>query len=189
MKIRSIRHNAKIIIGDYQFSDSVKKEVFSLLARGVESISQNETNVKSTLHTPFRWEPDNIIFRNLKSYIIEEVEREFRPGARIDGSRVRLECMNFWAMVYKKGDYAQSHNHRPCSYSFAYFVKSKWYHPPLVFDDSGYKVRPKEGRFVVFPAYLNHHVPKNRFNEDRVTVSGNLIPNKDDLRVKKVGDS
>ena len=44
-----------------------------------------------------------------------------------------------------------------------------------VFDDSGYKVRPKDGRFVAFPAYLIHHVPKNRFNEKRVTVSGNFI--------------
>ena len=189
MKIRSIRHNAKILIGDYQFSDSVKKEVFSLLAKGVDSIPHTHTNVRATVHTKYRWEPNNIIFRNLKSYIIEEIEREFRPGARIDGSRVRLECINFWAMVYQKGDHAVSHNHRPCVYSFAYFVKSKWYHPPLVFDDSGYKVRPKEGRFVIFPAYLQHHVPKNRFNEDRVTISGNLSLRKDDIRVEKGGDS
>ena len=95
MKIRSIRHNAKILIGDYQFSDSVKKEVFSLLAKGVDSIPHTHTNVRATVHTKYRWEPNNIIFRNLKSYIIEEIEREFRPGARIDGSRVRLECINF----------------------------------------------------------------------------------------------
>ena len=189
MKIRSIRHKAKILVGDYQFSDSVKKEVFSLLAKGVDSIPHTHTNVRATVHTIYRWEPDNIIFRNLKSYIIEEIEREFRPGARIDGSRVRLECINFWAMVYQKGDHAVSHNHRPCVYSFAYFVKSKWYHPPLVFDESGYKVRPKEGRFVIFPAYLQHHVPKNRFNEDRVTISGNLSLRKDDIRVEKGGDS
>ena len=174
MKIRSIRHNAKILIGDYQFSDSVKKEVFSLLARGVESISQNETNVKSTLHTPFRWEPDNIIFRNLKNYIIAETERYFQPGAMSDGHRSRLYCRNFWANVYEKGDYAESHCHKPWDFSFAYFVKAKWYDSPLIFTERGKRIRPKEGRFVAFPAYLMHHVPTHRYKDPRITLSGNL---------------
>ena len=56
----------------------------------------------------------------------------------------------------------------------AYFVKSKWYYPPLVFTDSGKRIRPKEGTFVAFPAYLMHHVPKHRYNDTRITLSGNL---------------
>ena len=173
--LEKIRHNADIIIGDYQFADSVKKEVLSLFAKGVPTIPKDMTNVKCKLHTDFIWEPHNIVFRNLISYISQEIETFYAPGKRVDGIKNRLECINFWGMAYDKGDYAQSHNHQPCSYSFAYFVKSKWYHPPLVFDDSGYKVRPKDGRFVAFPSYLIHHVPKNRFNETRVTISGNFI--------------
>ena len=173
--LEQIRHNAHILIGDYQFADSVQKEVLSLFNKGVATIPKDKTNVKCNLHTGVVWEPDNIVFKNLRSYISQEIETFYAPGSRTDGTRNRLECVNFWGMAYAKGDYAQSHNHKPCAYSFAYFVKSKWYHPPLVFDDSGYKVRPKDGRFVAFPAYLIHHVPKNRFNEKRVTVSGNFI--------------
>ena len=168
-----VKHYADIIVGDYQFADKVKSEVLSAL-KVCNPIPQNNSNVKASIHTEWDWEPDNITFRNLKSYIREEIEKTFRPGAMCDGTRVSLKCDNFWANVYEKGDYAQSHEHRPFDYSFAYYVKTKWYHPSLVFTDSGKRIRPKEGTFVAFPAFLKHHVPKHRYNDTRITLSGNL---------------
>ncbi len=180
MKIRSIRHNAKIIIGDYQFADRVKEEVLSRL-KDCNPISQDNSNVKASLHTEWDWEPDNITFRNLKGFIREEAERFFNPGVRSGGKRSWLTISAFWANVYKKGDYAQSHCHKPHSFSFAYFVKAKWYDSPLIFTDSGNKIRPKAGRYVIFPGYLRHHVPKHRYNDERITLSGNFGFNKDDV--------
>ena len=104
----------------------------------------------------------------------KEVERYFKPGSMSGGGRKRLKVDNFWANVYKKGDYATSHSHKPHDFSFAYFVKAKWYDSPLVFTDSGKRIRPKEGRFVCFPAYLKHHVPKHRYRDERITLSGNI---------------
>ena len=178
MKVISVKHKADIIKGEYQFADKVKSEVLSLL-KVCNPIPQNNSNVKASIHTEWDWEPENITFRNLKSYIKEEIEKHYKPGARSGGSRLMLQNENFWANVYEKGDYTQSHCHRPNTYSFAYFVKSKWYYPPLVFTDSGKRIRPKEGTFVAFPAYLMHHVPKHRYNDTRITLSGNLdIPNR-----------
>ena len=178
MKVISVKHKADIIKGEYQFADKVKREVLSLL-KFCNPIPQDKTNVKASIHTEWDWEPDNITFRNLKSYIREEIEKNYKPGVMIgsDG-RNMLKVGNFWANVYEKGDYAQSHNHKPNDYSFAYFVKSKWYYPPLVFSDSGKMIRPKEGTFVAFPAYLMHHVPKHRYNDTRITLSGNLLINR-----------
>ena len=173
MEVISVKHKADILIGEYQFVDKVKSEVLSLLNKGVVAIPQNNSNVKASLHTEWNWEPDNITFRNLKSYIREEIERHYKPGSMSGGGRPRIKSENFWANVYEKGDYAQSHCHKPNTYSFAYFVKSKWYYPPLVFTDSGKRIRPKEGTFVAFPAYLMHHVPKHRYNDTRITLSGN----------------
>ena len=173
MGLTKIKHNAEIFIDDYPFHDSLKKEVLSLL-KVCQPISQNRSNVKASLHTEWDWEPNNIQFRNVKAYIKEKIEGIFRPGARSDGPEVRQHVSNFWGNVYEKGDYAQPHSHKPHVYSFAYFVKSKWYHPPLVFGDSGWRMRPKEGRFIAFPAYLIHHVPKHRYNDTRITLSGNL---------------
>ena len=173
-----VTHNAEVLVADYQFADKVKEQVLSCLNH-CNPIPQDKSNVKASIHTEWEWEPDNITFRNLKGFVREEIERYYKPGSVSGGSRDLLKCGNFWANVYEKGDFAQSHCHKPHHYSFAYFVKAKWYHPPLVFTDSGKKVRPKEGRFVAFPAYLKHHVPKHRYNNTRITLSGNLEINRE----------
>ena len=168
-----VTHNAEVLVGDYQFADKVKEQVLSCL-NCCNPIPQDNSNVKASIHTEWDWEPENITFRNLKSYIREEIEKVFQPGQCVGTPREYLKCHNFWANVYEKGDYAQSHCHKPSDFSFAYFVKSKWYDSPLVFTDSGKRIRPKEGTFVAFPAYLLHHVPKHRYNDTRITLSGNL---------------
>ena len=170
MEVISVKHKAVIIKGEYQFAYKVKSEVLSLL-RTANNIGH--TNVKA-FHTVWDWEPDNITFRNLKQYIREEVEKQFKPGVTVGGKRDFLKCGTFWANVYEKGDYAQLHDHKPSAFSFAYFVKSKWYDSPLVFGDSGKRIRPKEGTFVAFPSYLKHSVPKHRYKDTRITLSGNL---------------
>ncbi len=168
-----VKHNAEIFVGDYQFADKVKEQVLSCL-KVCNAIPQNHSNVKASLHTEWYWEPDNITFRNLKSYIREEIEKHYKPGATSDGSRNSVIVKNFWANVYEKGDYAQSHCHKPYDFSFAYFVKAKWYDSPFVFTHGGKRVRPKEGRYVIFPSYLKHHVPKHRYKDSRITLSGNM---------------
>ena len=168
-----VKHYADILVGDYQFADKVKSEVLSLL-KVCNPIPQDRSNVKASIHTEWEWEPDNITFRNLKEYIREEIETHYQPGATSGGGRSWIRMGNFWANVYEKGDYAQSHCHKPVDYSFAYFVKAKWYYSPLVFTTSGKRIRPKEGRFIAFPSYLMHHVPKHRYNGVRITLSGNL---------------
>tara|TARA_B100000131_G_scaffold22845_1_gene21980 strand:+ start:187 stop:720 length:534 start_codon:yes stop_codon:yes gene_type:complete len=177
MNIISVKHKADVIKDEYQFADKVKGEVLSLL-KVCNTIPQDNSNVKASLHTEWDWEPENITFRNLKSYIKEQIEKAFQPGVASSGRRQYLIDKNFWANVYKKGDYAQPHGHRPFDFSFAYFVKSKWYYSPLIFTDSGKRIRPKEGTFVAFPSYLMHHVPKHRYDDTRITLSGNFTINR-----------
>ena len=172
-----VKHNAEILVGDYQFSDSLRKEVLSLL-KVCKTVPQETSNVKASIHTVWDWESDNIHFRNLKAFLREEIERNMKPGA-MSGKSVSggLKCKNFWGNVYEKGDYARPHCHKPWAFSFVYFVKAKWYDSPLIFIDSGKRIRPKEGRYVIFPAYLKHHVPKHRYKDTRITLSGNLVVN------------
>ena len=172
-----VKHNARVLVGDYQFADRVKEEVLSQL-KDCNPIPHNKRNGKASIHTEWDWEPDNITFRNFKGYIREEIERYYKPGVISHGAREMVKVKNFWGNVYEKGDYAQSHCHKPNDFSFAYFVKAKWYYPPLVFTHSGKRIRPKEGTFVAFPAYLMHHVPKHRYNDTRITLSGNLTINR-----------
>ena len=39
-------------------------------------------------------------------------------------------------------------------FGFVYFLKAKWYHPSFIFTDSGKKIRPKEGTYLLFPYHL-----------------------------------
>ena len=93
MEVISVKHKADILIGEYQFVDKVKSEVLSLLNKGVVAIPQNNSNVKASLHTEWNWEPENITFRNLKSYIREEIERHYKPGAMSGGGRDILKVV------------------------------------------------------------------------------------------------
>ena len=169
-----VKHNAEILVGDYQFAESLNQEVLHQLkfARDI-----GHTNVKA-FHTVWDWLPDNQKFKNFKSFIISEIERKFSPGRSLGSGRRLGHVKNLWGNVYRKGDFAKSHDHKPNVFSFAYFVKANWYDSPLIFDDSRKRIRPKAGRYVIFPSYLRHSVPKNRYNHERVTVSGNYSLNK-----------
>ena len=179
MKVISVVHKADILVDTYQFHDSLKKEVIRLLGEGAPCIPQSDSNVKATLHTVWNWESNNIKIRNVKAYIREEIERCYKPGLMSGNTnRVWLKSVNFWANLYEKGDGAQMHNHKPSAFSFAYFLKCEDDHAKFVFTDSGYKITPKEGTFVAFPAYLNHHVEEHKADSSRITLSGNFEVNK-----------
>ena len=174
MKVISVRHNADVLVGDYMFSDNVKEQVLSHL-KYCNPIPQDNSNVKASIHTEWDWEPNNITFRDLKSHITEEIERHFRPGYMTSGHIDRLKCFNFWANVYEKGEYANSHDHRNYDFSFAYFVKCNSQSAPLILDDSKKRINAKEGRFIAFPSFLKHSVPVHRSDETRITLSGNFV--------------
>ena len=75
-----VKHDEEVVIGEYQFADRVKEEVFSRL-KFSNPITKNSSNVKASIHTEWDWEPENITFRNLKLFLKEEIERNFKPGS------------------------------------------------------------------------------------------------------------
>ena len=81
-----VSHKTNVLIGDYQFADKVKEQVLSLL-KLCNPISQDNSNVKASLHTEWNWQPNNITFRNLKEYIREEIETYYKPGFTAGGGR------------------------------------------------------------------------------------------------------
>ena len=77
-----------------------------------------------------------------------------------------------WLTKYKVGDYTIPHDHRPATFSFVYFVKTPKGSSPLIFTNSGKRIKAEEGKIVIFPGRLLHHVPKNKC-EGRMTLAGN----------------
>ena len=167
----NVEQSCNILIGNYLYQNELRDEVLSLLEK-TNSIPRDHSNVKA-FHTDWDWEPENNIIKNFKSFILSELQKFYRIAFK-DGTSYPIICKNFWANVYSKGDYANTHNHIPFHYSFAYFLKSEEHYSPLVFTESEKKVPPKEGRFDVFPSHYKHHVPEHKFNDTRITLSGNF---------------
>ena len=174
-KIR-VKSYSDVYIGEYPFHKQLKDELVPLLENHPDKMGR-KTNVKATM-TEWRWQQDNPRIKRLKECALAELR--FHPYLlEIQGNnpeRANLLFNSFWANVYNKGDYTNPHGHigHQAGFGFVYFLKAKWYQPSFIFTDSGKKIRPKEGTYILFPYHLYHHVPKNRFKETRITLSGNI---------------
>ncbi len=69
---------------------------------------------------------------------------------------------------------AESHQHSPSLFSFAYYVNAPFGSAPLVFFTTNHKIYPEPGMLVVFESRLKHGVPPNHC-KNRCMVSGNFI--------------
>tara|TARA_R100000152_G_C6679648_1_gene113847 strand:- start:7 stop:558 length:552 start_codon:yes stop_codon:yes gene_type:complete len=96
-----------------------------------------------------------------------------------------LYLSDLWGQYYNKGDFQDVHNHNPAHWSFVYYVNAPKGSAPLVFTSSNKKVIPTSGMFVLFPAWLCHHVPVHKCEEIRSVIAGNLFYTKDWTEDKK----
>ena len=170
MKSIKVRHSAPIFIGEYPYADALKEELVSHLEKWPDDQGKG-TNVKATM-TP--WNILSPQIDKLKQYIIGEV-KEILPS---NLKPLSIQWIDFWGCIYRQDEYAIPHDHVPSYLSLVYFLKSEEVYSPLVFTEDGREVSPKEGRFVIFPGYLKHHVPKHRYNNTRMTLSGNIMVRK-----------
>ena len=103
-----------------------------------------------------------------------------------------------WININKPGDYNIKHVHPTNDLSGVLWIKCLKNSGDIVFDspntfesflenksynddfkksnciDDSYHFYPNEGRMLVFPSHLSHHVHENKSNEDRISVSFNI---------------
>ena len=177
-KIR-VKSYEDIFIGEYPFHKELKDELVPLLESYPDK-QDRKTNVKATM-TEWQWNPENDRLKRLKNSILDCANYNCAFSRGSTSKKDRYYMCDFWGNIYRKGDYTEPHTHRPEILSCVYFLKTEWYHPPFVFTWSGKKIKPKEGTFIIFPSHLKHHVPENKSEETRITLSGNIslkaVPN------------
>tara|TARA_B100001113_G_scaffold239026_1_gene196491 strand:- start:224 stop:802 length:579 start_codon:yes stop_codon:yes gene_type:complete len=123
-----------------------------------------KTNVKAKMT---KWDTKTRGISLLSEIVVNRLIFEYRDHG------YNLQSNNCWFAKYDMGEYTSSHNHIPSVFSFVYFLKSPTGSSPLVFTNSNMEIEPKEGRLVMFPSILYHHVPPNNCN-DRVVLAGNI---------------
>ena len=145
------------------------------------------------------WQSNDDLFEDKRFSEISESISEYCQLIHIhnnyeDDLSVVLE--NMWANVNRNRDYNSSHTHCGCDWSFVYYVKSPKDSGNLVFSDPRIRKEmkhdntfknfdniftsatwwepPVDGKFVIFPSYLEHYVEFNTSNKPRISISGNI---------------
>ena len=87
-----------------------------------------------------------------------------------------------WGAIYRKDNHTVKHVHEPSKLSWIYYVKTSKKSAPLyihqIVNEEGkqevFKVPPKISDLVMFPSWTPHSVPKQKTDEERICVAGNI---------------
>ena len=172
MKLKSYG-NVEIV--NYPFHEDLKAETENFFKGDIDK-QRRTTNVKASM-TEWMWGDDFPQVRKLKKFIISKCFEHFSQYyvAVQATSTTGFRLHDFWANVYRKGDYTRTHSHLPYRVSCVYFYTGEFGQSPLLFNDSKKLIFPKEGRLVFFESHLLHCVPRQLLTDKpRITFSGNL---------------
>ena len=80
-------------------------------------------------------------------------------------------------MIYNRGDVTGVHQHWPSLWSYTYCVKGCKNCSPLVFPTvvGDNKIYPEVGELILFPGWVNHEVPEQKCDHERIMVAGNIM--------------
>ncbi len=127
------------------------------------------------------------IEKHLKEYCIKTGVPAGSNGSWCDNYSI----ISSWFALFKRGNYAHIHNHGDCDIAGVYYFKkssddgSFFFTSPVPAQDSScfrtgrVVLNPNEGEIVMFPGWLNHGVETNDTDEDRCSISFNILFDRD----------
>ena len=141
----------------------------------------------------FSGSSDNIVVSTVK----DAVSRYFSLN-KIFKEDTAIDFKNLWFNINGKGNFNMSHIHFGCDLSGVLWIKTSKecgsieFASPNVYTQGsvidfysdeikerynlypGWAFTPEEGKIIIFPSSLSHHVYSNKSNEDRISVSFNM---------------
>jgi uncharacterized protein (TIGR02466 family) len=125
---------------------------------------------------------------------VELVEKAARGVARhLQVDQYPMQITGCWANINPHGAYHPTHHHPNNYLSGVYYVAVPAVGSRIVFQDprpsmimpkprqysrltaNGADAQSKEGRMLIFPAWLKHSVPSNQGESERISISFNLM--------------
>lgn len=126
----------------------------------LEQRSKNPANMKSNVFahyvSDYSSHLDNPKFQPLVDIVISFCEEVSKTYFKCE---LKYKCYNLWGMLYDREDHAVKHNHFPSTFGAVVYIDMEQDAAPIVFEDQ-LTVVPTKGSLVVFPAVLDHMVPK-----------------------------
>ena len=81
-----------------------------------------------------------------------------------------------WGATYNKGEYAVKHSHGKEGTSWVYYLSCCNTCAPLVFDEK--EIIPETDLLVYFSSEIEHEVPEQKCNHERIILAGNIKKDK-----------
>ena len=164
-----LRENLSLIIENHPFHESLNEKILKETAEiPLEANLRNSDGGLSNVRAP------KSVIPRISSPSIELVYEWILTRIRPQNKGWTLRVDNGWLAWYRGKEFAISHHHHPAAYGFVYFVKCPKGSSPLIFTTSGKRIKAEEGKVVIFPGNLKHHVPKNKCY-DRIVLAGNIF--------------
>jgi hypothetical protein len=88
-----------------------------------------------------------------------------------------LRVSESWGLIYNRGDVTGVHQHWPSVWSYTYCVNGCKNCSPLVFPTvvENNEIYPEVGQLILFPGWVNHEVPEQKCDHERIMVAGNIM--------------
>ena len=81
-----------------------------------------------------------------------------------------------WGATYNRGEYAVKHSHGEEGTSWVYYLSCCNKCAPLVFDEK--EIIPETDLLVYFSSEIEHEVPEQKCNHERIILAGNIKKDK-----------
>ena len=175
----------------------VKNEVLSYIKS--ERRKDKIGVVKSNQHG-WQSEPKYASFDYILLDIVKnEVCNNYLSGSRISKENVGMNICNLWININPKGAYNQRHVHPQSDMSGVWWIDipkdsgKLWFHSPHEYDNFAemesyseafkektetyplYYMIPEDGMISLFSSNLHHSVDENKSNQERISISFNII--------------
>jgi len=178
--LREVREN--LVVGEYffPFAEKYNPILYShilSLTDGNSAIGPHNGVVYSKRKTKSDYYKYGEVAPLMK-WILSILIRDFCPSNRVHYHQTTsarmgevIRCTEAWGLIFERDNEIKPHTHLSNLYTFTYYVKVPKGSAPLVFPTSGKKIKPEEGKLVMFESRLVHMVPANK-TDSRCIIGG-----------------
>ena len=184
---------------EFENGESLKQSLLPLM----KQIERDDTAVNNySLNGYANYDPqqqiiDHPMLSDLRKFIsMSVIEANKAIGLKND-----LIFTSSWFSINRLYSTHMPHNHIPSTWSGVYYVQATEEDATLTFIDKNkecnwpwasnmeitayttpqFSIKPKTGRLIIFPSYLQHLVAEQKVDAERATISFNMAITMDDL--------
>jgi len=169
-------------IYQYKDTDKLNPILKDKILKSNLNFHNKTTNIKAGV-TTYNLFKENKEFNPLSKWVNDTLKNLSKTYYHMDPivqkNKFKITHTDGWGAVYTKGEFTQPHSHfsnkekLKSHWSWVYCVDVTNTCSPLTLTVSGKEIKPVNGRLIVFPIWVIHHVPKQTNEHARIVIAGN----------------